>query len=86
MVKNSMQKTRWFEALYGRPQPTKRCRLGMGGDILRPTEYDRSDKNNRAVWQPSTGVWYIIKSVKSGARGLSSGDKNTTPVPAAFVR
>jgi len=60
-------------------------RFGLPGDVPVPADYDGDGQADRAVWRPTEGVWYIIKS--SAPESIVTqqlGRFGDVPVPADY--
>jgi hypothetical protein len=49
-----------------------------------PADYDGDGKTDIAVYQPATGVWFIINSSTGGVRTQQWGLQDDLPVPADY--
>ncbi len=63
-----------FELLAGPPS----------GDVMVQSDYDGDGKNDYAVWRPSDGVWYIIRSSSGLAMVQQWGSPGDVPVPGDY--
>jgi len=57
--------------------------FGSSGDIPVPADYDGDNKIDRAVFRPSTSLWYIEKS-SGGVDIIPWGVSTDRPVPADY--
>jgi hypothetical protein len=58
--------------------------FGIDGDRPIAADYDGDGRADIAVFRPSTGIWYLLRST-SGFTGLQFGISTDTPTPNAFV-
>jgi hypothetical protein len=57
---------------------------GEPGDILVPADYDGDNRDDVAIWRPSTGFWYIRRSTNFALDIFSWGVPGDVPVPGDF--
>jgi len=53
---------------------------GASNDIPVPGDYDRDGKTDIAIWRPSNGYWYIIRSSDANITSTQWGAPNDVPV------
>ena len=57
---------------------------GTAGDVLVPADYDGDNIDDRAVYRPSTGQWYILKSTDGSVQIFAWGNSTDVPVPGDY--
>lgn len=57
---------------------------GLGSDRLVPADYDGDGKTDRAIWRPSDGTWYIVKSSTGSSQYSLYGNNGDLPIPADY--
>lgn len=55
------------------------------GDVPAPADYDADGRSDFAVFRPSDGTWYVIKSTE-GFFVRPFGQAGDVPAPSAFTR
>ena len=67
---------------------TRTITWGVYGDIPVSADYDGDHRLDAAVWRPSTGFWYILKSSTGNTQSLGilwgSGSMGDVPVPGDY--
>lgn len=58
--------------------------FGTSDDKLIPGDYDGDNKADIAVWRPSNGVWYYLKSSNGQFQAAPFGQNNDVPSPADY--
>lgn len=66
------------------PLPGLTVTWGTKGDIPVPGDYDGDGKTDTAVWRPSTGVWWIVRSSDGANFTQQWGSSGDIPVPADY--
>jgi hypothetical protein len=59
--------------------------FGQFGDTPVPGDYDGDGKYDRAVFRPSTGDWWILKSGDSTASISHFGLSTDKPIPNQYL-
>jgi len=57
---------------------------GVGTDIAVHADYDGDQKDDVAVWRPSTGEWFILRSSDGGYTQATWGAAGDVPVPGDY--
>jgi len=47
-------------------------------------DYDGDGKSDVAVFRPSSGIWYLLRST-AGFTGVAFGQTGDKPIPSAFI-
>lgn len=76
------QKT-WFMQTPG-TSSYKQMDFGLSSDVNVPEDYDGDGFTDVAVWRPSTGVWYIIRSNSNTLFTKQWGAAGDIPQPARY--
>lgn len=76
------QKT-WFMQTPG-TNSYKQMDFGLSSDVNVPADYDGDGFTDVAVWRPSTGVWYIIRSNSNILFAKQWGAAGDIPQPARY--
>jgi hypothetical protein len=50
-----------------------------------PADYDGDHRTDAAVFRPSDGIWYVIKSSTGGFQGVQWGQNGDIPIPAKYL-
>jgi hypothetical protein len=58
---------------------------GLSTDKPVPGDYDLDGKTDIAVFRPSTGIWYVLKSTNGAMLAQSWGMEGDVPVPSAYL-
>ena len=74
--------TTWMTSFSG--GGTQNVDFGTATDLLVPANYDGDTKDDIAVFRPSTGVWYIIRSSDSVIITVPWGLSGDIPVPGDY--
>ena len=53
-------------------------------NVRQAVDYDFDRKADLAVWQPSTGVWFIVNSSTGASRTVEWGAPTDIPIPADY--
>ncbi len=57
---------------------------GLEGDVLVPADYDGDGQDELAIWQPSTGLWWMRDVPEGTVWSVSYGEPQEVPVPADY--
>jgi hypothetical protein len=57
---------------------------GLEGDVLVPADYDGDGLDELAIWQPSTGLWWMRNIPEATVWSVSYGESHEIPVPADY--
>jgi hypothetical protein len=58
---------------------------GVATDIPVPADYDRDGTTDIAIFRPSSGEWYVLRSSNNSYFSLQWGTNGDIPVPSAYV-
>jgi hypothetical protein len=57
---------------------------GRAGDVPVPADYDGDGLTDLAIWRPTDGTWWILKSAGSGVETQQWGQAGDIPLPADY--
>jgi hypothetical protein len=56
--------------------------FGAGSDIPAVGDYDGDGREDIAVYRPSNGAWYVLRSSNNTSFGVQFGASEDLPIPA----
>jgi hypothetical protein len=66
------------------PGSTAPTQWGLSTDITVPGDYDGDGKTDIAVWRPSSGFWYIVRTSDGGITSQQWGLGSDTPQKSGY--